>query len=338
MEAFVENLVIMMPLPLLFMTIALTLYTLSKGADLLVNEAIVLSRQLGIPKTVIGATIISLGTTLPETSVSVIAALGGNSELAVGNAIGSIICNTALILGIASIISPLPLQKEIANRHGWIQFGSGILLVLSAISYSSIGDIFTKGGYISRFEGFIFVALLISYLYFSIKWAKSLKDECAITLENDKDENNITVFLKLALGIAIVIISSKILIPAVQETALRLNVPNSVIAATLVAFGTSLPELVTSITATIKGHGELAIGNVIGANILNVLFVTGTSAAFSNNGIFVTPNFFTLYFPAMLFALIIFRIGTLYSKDYLKRPLGFILLGTYIFISLLSYL
>jgi len=136
----------------------------------------------------------------------------------------------------------------------------------------------------------------------------------------------------------LVILSSKILIPTVKETALRLNVPDSVIAATLVAFGTSLPELVTSITAVLKGHGELAVGNIIGADILNVLFVIGTSVSFAKTGVFVEPKFFNLYFPAMLFILAVFRVGTILYKKELKRPFGFILLGTYILISAISYI
>jgi cation:H+ antiporter len=339
MEAFIESVVTELPLIALFAIIAISLYTLSKGADVLVNEAVILSEQLGIPKMIIGATIVSLGTTLPEASVSVVASLSGNPDLALGNAVGSVICDTGLILGIAAIISPLPIQREIVNRHGWIQFGAGILLVLISLPFNSLSSIFTVGGQITRVTGFILVALLIAYIYLSIKWTKNSKDEtaaAAIDVENEK--SNLIVFVKLVLGVTLVIISSKVLIPTVQETALRLHVPNSVIAATLVAFGTSLPELVTSVTAAIKGHGELAIGNVIGADILNILFVVGTSAAFGKGGIEVTPNFFKLYFPAMLFMLTVFRIGSLYSKDSLKRSFGFILLATYIFISVISYI
>ncbi|EOD00596.1 calcium/sodium antiporter [Caldisalinibacter kiritimatiensis] len=338
MEAFIEGIVSELSLIALFAIIAITLYILSKGADLLVNEAVVLSEQMGIPKMIIGATIVSLGTTLPEASVSVVAALGGNSELALGNAVGSVICDTGLILGIAALISPLPIQREIVNRHGWLQFGAGILLVLVSLPFTSLNSIFTNGGHISRIAGFILVFLLVMYIYFSIKWARNSKDEStAVAVDVEKEDNNVMALVKLIFGVAIVIISSKILIPTVQETAIRLNVPNSVIAATLVAFGTSLPELVTSVTAVLKGHGELAIGNVIGADILNILFVVGSAAAFGSGGITVTPNFFKLYFPAMLFILTVFRIGTLISKDSLKRTFGLILFGTYIVISILSY-
>ncbi|KPU27531.1 sodium:calcium antiporter [Caloranaerobacter sp. TR13] len=339
METFVLNIIANSSLPILFMIIAIMLYTLSKGADLLVNEAVALSEELGIPKMIIGATIVSLGTTLPEASVSVMASISGNSSLALGNAVGSVICDTGLILGIAALISPLKIQKDIVNRHGWIQFFAGLLLVIVSIPFTSLSHIFTNGGYISKSSGFLFIFLLIIYIYTSVRWTKNNKDENAVTVEfSGEIENKFMILIKLILGVVIIIISSKLLIPTVQETAIRLSVPNSVIAATLVAFGTSLPELVTSVTASIKGHGELAIGNVIGADILNVLFVVGSAAAFSKEGIHVTPDFFKLYFPAMIFILTIFRLGTILSKDKLRRSFGLILLLTYVVISMLSYL
>ncbi|KGG80906.1 sodium:calcium antiporter [Caloranaerobacter azorensis H53214] len=339
MESLVSNIITNASLPVLFMIIAVTLYTLSKGADLLVDEAVALSEELGIPKMIIGATIVSLGTTLPEASVSVMASIAGNSSLALGNAVGSVICDTGLILGIAALISPLKIQKDVVNRHGWIQFSAGLLLVLVSIPFTSLRHIFTRGGHISNLSGVLFIILLGVYIYTSIKWTKNSKDENLSTEEsNGETGNKFITLMKLVLGVVIIIISSKILIPTVQETAIRLNVPNSVIAATLVAFGTSLPELVTSVTASIKGHGELAIGNVIGADILNVLFVVGSAAAFSKEGIHVTPDFFKLYFPAMIFVLTVFRLSTIFSKDKLKRSSGFILLLTYIVISVLSYL
>ena len=123
----------------------------------------------------------------------------------------------------------------------------------------------------------------------------------------------------------------------VREAALRLHIPPGVIAATLVAFGTSLPELVTAVTAALKGHGDLAVGNVIGADILNVLFVAGGAAAVTPGGLVVTFHFFTLLFPAMLAVLMVFRIGIFASGATLRRPFGLVLIGMYIVITMLSY-
>ena len=134
-----------------------------------------------------------------------------------------------------------------------------------------------------------------------------------------------------------VLIGSRILIPAVEETAFRLNIPDAIIAATLVAFGTSLPELVTAITAVRKGHGELAIGNVLGADVLNVLFVSGAAAAVTKGGLYVPPQFFYLFFPSMIFVVIILRVGIHRASGQFSKTFGFILLIAYIITIVLGY-
>lgn len=322
----------------LLLLIAFLIYILGRGAEMLVEEAVSLSRSWGVPEVLIGATIVSLGTTLPEAAVSVLAAIQGNPDLALGNAVGSIICDTGLILGIAAVISPLPLRKSIVNRQGWIQFGAGILLVLSSMPYSSMREITVSGGNLPQYMGFVFLLLLIIYISISIGWARSDSGPEA-GRERDESERGkrpALVLVKLIVGITLVVVSSAILIPAVEETAVRLHVPDSIIAATLVAFGTSLPELVTAMTALRKGHGELALGNVIGADILNVLFVAGAAASVTRGGLEATPEFFTFLFPTMLFILVVFRMGIFFSKDKLGRPFGAILLVSYVCYLLLS--
>lgn len=337
METFLGSLYTQLPIFVLLGIILLSLITLSKGADILVDEAVILSKKMGIPPIIIGATVVSLGTTLPETSVSVMAALAGNPDLALGNAVGSIICDTGLILGIAIIISPPILQKKQINFHGWFQLAMGILLILVSIPYKHLNNMTTIGGHITQSTGIIFLIILVFYILLSIYKAQKENGSVTIDDSNLSDTNKLTTLIKLALGIALVILSSKILIPAVQETALRLNIPQSIIAATLVAFGTSLPELMTAITAARKGQSELAVGNIIGADILNVLFVTGAATAVTPGGLAVPPQFFIILFPTMLFVLLVFRFGTILYNYHLKRSLGLILLGTYIIISLLSY-
>lgn len=328
------------PLILLAVTAAFTLYTLSKGADILVDEAVALSVKWGVPKMIIGATIVSLGTTLPEAAVSVGAALQGNPDLALGNAVGSIICDTALIIGLASFIAPLQLDKSLTNKQGWLQFGSGLLLIAVSIPWLSMDSGFNQDGNISQFVGFGFVLLLLIYLISSIKSVKSidglgeLVDEIA---EEGKSSSSIVVMFKLILGIALIIISSKILIPTVEFAAVRVGIPQSVIAATLVAFGTSLPELVTAVTAARKGHGELAIGNIIGADILNVLFVVGVSASVTGAGLVVPSSFFTFQFPVMMIALLVFRATTLFAKKAITRKHGAVLFGLYLIYLFLSF-
>ena len=333
MEEAFRNFLGTLSLPFLFLLLFGFLYTLSKGADFFVDGAVALSEEFHISKMVIGATIVSIGTTLPELSVSLVASLSGDSQVSLGNAIGSVICNTALIIGIASLIAPLAIQKNQIKKQTFIQLGSAIIIILLSLPLrKGIGDI-------SQVDGLFLLLLLIGYIYLSIRWIR--RDRAEAIVPGDAEENvghHFTVFTKLILGISIVIASSKLLLPTVQITAVKLGVPNSVIAVTLVAFGTSVPELVTSVVASLKGHGELAIGNVTGANILNILFVIGVSSAFSHRGIQVTPDFFRLYFPVMILVIGIFTAGALLSKEKLGRGLGILLLIIYIIITIKSYL
>jgi len=337
MEQWLEHMAAQLHWAPLFLLIAVMLYLLGKGADVLIDEAVTLSRRWGVSKVLIGATIVSLGTTTPETAVSVLAAIQGSAELALGNAVGSIICDTGLILGLAALIAPLPLNRAIVNRQGWIQLGAGVLLVVACLPLGSLPTLFADGGRLPQGMGMIFLVLLGGYLWLSVVWARadgSTEGEASA----DDDANTVTVVVKLIVGVFVVVASSTILIPAVREMALRLHIPPSVIAATLVAFGTSLPELVTAVTAARRGHGELAIGNVIGADILNALFVAGAAAAVTPAGLPASPFFFRFLFPAMMVVLIVFRVGVAASRDSLKRPFGFVLLAVYVAVTLLSYM
>ncbi|MBD3334861.1 MAG: sodium:calcium antiporter [Candidatus Eisenbacteria bacterium] len=313
------------------------LFLLTKGADWLVNQAVALSTRSGIPKVVIGAPIVSLGTTAPEAAVSVLAAVQGNPGLALGNAVGSVICDTGLILGLAALIAPLKLDRRIVNRQGWIQFGAGILLVAACIPWSDPGAAFRTGGRLPQWAGFVFLGLLAAYLYASVKWTRQAGTVLPEELRSDVGKSIAVILVKLVAALVIVVVSARLLIPAVKEAALRLDVPQSVIAATLVAFGTSLPELVTALTAAVKRHGELAIGNVVGADILNVLFVSGAAAAVTGGGLVATTHFFRLLFPAMLGVLFIFRAGIFLSGDHMRRGFGIVLLAVYGLVTVLSY-
>ncbi len=323
--------------PYLVVTIVVTLGLLGKGADWLVNHAAMLSSRSGVPKVVVGATIVSLGTTAPEAAVSVLAAIQGRAGLALGNAVGSIICDTGLILGLACLISPLPLDRSIVNRQGWIQLACGALLVVACLPLTGWSQVFVEGGNLARSSGFCFLVLLAAYLWISMVWARRRAASGASEPVESGSSSTLSILSKLILAIGVVVASSWLLIPAVSEAASRLHVPDSIIAATLVAFGTSLPELVTAVTAARHGHGELAIGNVVGADILNVLFVAGAAAAVTPGGLNAPVHFFTLYFPSMMGILIVFRVGILVSKENLTRPFGIILLMCYLAVTILSY-
>jgi cation:H+ antiporter len=319
--------------------IAIFICTLAHGAHLVVEEAVILSIKWGVPKAVIGATIVSLGTTLPEAAVSVFAAIQGNPGLALGNAVGSIICDTGLIMGLAIVIGPVSITRSVVAKQGVIDLAAGFLLVLACLPFSSLSTVFSQGGRLPQVMGFIFLGLLAAYLFLSVYWTRNqtLIDDEVPTPSGGKQSKIVSTLVKLFLGIAIVVVSSQILIPTIEEVAVRLHVPDAIIAATLVAFGTSLPELVTAISAVRKRHGELAVGNVIGADILNVLFVAGAAASVTGDGLTAPASFFQILFPGMIVLLTLFLGGLYFSTDSLKRPLGYGLLLVYVTITVLSY-
>ncbi len=326
----------------LILIIVAMLYVLSKGADILVNEAVALSLHIGVPKVIIGATIVSLGTTLPEATVSVLAAINGNPDLALGNAIGSIIVDTGLILGLSALVGRLPVDRVVVSRQGKIQVWAVILLAVVSLPFLTSSE-----GNIRQWIGFLFLILLIIYIAKSIRWGKQANLDASESVpgeisaaDNIKIEKKATIvvqLLKLAAGIFLIITSSKILIPSVEISAVRVGIPQSIIAATLIAFGTSLPELVTALTAVRKGHGELAIGNIVGADILNVLFVVGGAAAVTTEGLHVPSDFYKLQIPALLIIILTFRFFSKGKMAEISKKEGFILLFLYLIYLTLNY-
>jgi len=323
MDIFIFKIIESLPTLLVLSIIVGSLLTLSKGADILVDEAVNLAEALKIPKAIIGATIVSLGTTLPELSVSTLAAINGNPDLALGNAVGSVIVNTSLIIGISAILKPIKLDLQTIKVQGWLKIIFAVMLI-----FFTMPILYRDGiGRVTQETGYLFMVILVVYMFWSFKQSNQMNDE---DTKDSADKIKIRSIIKLLTGIALVIISSKILIPAVGETALRIGIPQSIIAATLVAFGTSLPELTTSVKAVLKGHGDLAVGNVIGADILNILFVIGASAAVTAGGLIVPEIFYKLHFPIMAIVLLIFRYVTLNKGSIIRRREGLLLLFFYI--------
>jgi cation:H+ antiporter len=339
METGIQSVMVQQALPVLLLLMAILVVVLGKGADLLVDEAVGVSRQLGVSPLLIGATIVSLGTTLPEAAVSVLAAVQGRPEIALGNAVGSIICDTGLIIGLATLWAPLPLDRRVVNRQGWVQFCAGLLLVAACIPFFPMRRVFLQGGMLPQFMGMLFLLLLAGYFWISLRWSRGSREAGAVQrpARPAKGVLQPRSVVKLLCGIALVVAASHVLIPVVEAIALRLAIPQGVVSATLVAFGTSLPELVTAVAAVRKGAGELAIGNVIGADILNVLFVAGAAASVTRPGLLAPPHFFHTLFPAMLLILAVFRVGIHFSGAHLKRGFGLALLGLYMGTTLLSY-
>jgi len=324
------------PLWALILAIAITVSLLSKGADWLVDGAVALAHRTGLPEILIGATILSLGTTAPEVFVSVMAAVLGNPALALGNGVGSIIADTGLVYGLTAMLAAPPVNKWILNRTGWWQIGSALLLVgLSVIALISRPD----NPVLGRPAGFLLVALLFVYMGICYKWARSGKSISSLTttdkgLEKDNEPLRVTI-LALIGGLLVVIIASRLLIPAASETARRMGVSDDVIAATMVALGTSLPELTMAIVAIRKGHPEITVGNIVGADVLNALFVIG--AASLAVPLAIPPTFFRFHFPVMLIILISFRAFIGMNRQF-RRWQGGWLLFIYLAYIVLQYL
>ena len=317
-----------LPVIWILLSMSVSIVILVKGADWTIDGAVRIASRLRLSKIIIGATIVSLGTTTPEMVVSVTAAWLGNPALALGNGVGSIICDTGLIFGLSCIMSPIPIDYYILNRTGWAQVGAATLLVAICMWELSFGS---APPTLSRQVGFLFLVLLLCYLYASYRWARWNRTFTTFQIPGDHP-SILPSLLLLCSGLGMVIAGSRILVPSASECARRAGVPEDVIAATMVAFGTSLPELMTAVSAVRKGHPEIMIGNVVGADVLNCLFVIGAAAA--ANPLPVSKSFFTFHFPAMLLILYSFRVFIFMDNEgFFKRWQG-----AWIFAIYLAYL
>ena len=335
-EAVLQAAVRGLPTWALLLIIVATIATLSKGADWMIDGVVSLAHKTGLPKVVIGATIVSLGTTMPEAFVSVMAAFMGNPGLALGNGVGSIIADTGLIFGITAMVAVVPMNRYILNRTGWVQVGAATLLVILSVSALAAAD---GEPMLHRWVGFLLLGLLACYLYMTYRWAKV---GGSAALEGEIDEEAVamamkTIWLLIVGGLLLVVASARMLVPCAGECAYRFGIPDDVIAATMVAFGTSLPELITAITAIRKGHPEITVGNIVGADVLNCLFVVGAAAA--ARPLAIPENFFFFHFPTMLIILYSFRTFIFLSskEGRFKRWHGAWLFAVYLTYVILQY-
>jgi len=327
---------------------AIGLLVLGKGADWLVDGASGLAYRLGMSKVIVGATIVSLGTTSPEAAVSVMAAWAGEPGLALGNAIGSIVADTGLIFGIGCLMATLPADRFVLSRQGWVQFGAGTLL--AALCYGgfvAVGDAAVLG----RWVGGLLLILLATYMYMSVRWSREHRHGEPFQMDEDSDaerkgHGTLAKLLTLVLlGLVLVILASRVVILSVSELAeAHWHVPKVVIAGTLVALGTSLPELVIGLTAVLKGHKEILVGNIVGADILNVLFVIGASAIAAplpivEVGAAVPRIALYVHLPSMLAVLVLFRlfIFRASARGHFHRWYGIPLIALYVAYTLLQF-
>ena len=301
------------------------LVLLIKGGDCFVDGAVGVAHKYRLPEILIGATIVSIGTTIPEVMVSSIAAAAGQSQTAYGNAIGSCICNTALIAAVTIAAKSVQEIDAKAFRTPIIFF------FIAAIFYSAVAYI---TGEFSRLIGILLLAIFVIYMVITVRQALNNRVSVKVEEEEQEEKPMWKNILFLIGGAAIIAVGANLLVNNGQIIAKGLGVPESVIALTFIALGTSLPELVTAITSLVKGHSSLSLGNIIGANLFNLVFVSGMAITINP---FKVPSekliagqnaSLVVDIPVMFATMLLLTVPTLISKK-LRRYQGIVLLLIY---------
>ena len=294
--------------------IVLGFVLLIKGADFFVDGAAAIAKKLGVPQIVIGLTIVAMGTSAPEAAVSISAALKGNNGISIGNVLGSNIMNILLILGITSVITVLYVKRDTVRTD--IPF-----MIFSTILFIVWGSVFKE---ITRFTGIIFLLLLAAYLGYLFWYSKTHDEGEEVT----KDVKTWLIPVFVLGGLAAIIFGSNITVDGASAVARTFGVSDRVIGLTIVAFGTSLPELMTSVTAARKGNVDLAIGNIVGSNLFNILFILGITSVIIDLPYISSQADFLIDGIVALFAAILLWVLTVKNKK-LGRAGGIIMLVSY---------
>ena len=308
------------------------LVLLIKGGDWFVDGSVAVARKFHLPELLIGATIVSIGTTLPEVMVSATGALNGQGEMAYGNAIGSVICNTALICAVTLAVRP----SEVDRKSYFIPviFFFGASLIYALVAYLT--------GFYYRWVGILLLAIFVGYMIFQIISAKknpeNKEEQTAESAPEEKREEKQESFVKqilfLVLGAGCIAVGANFLVHYGTLIAYEIGVPSKVIAITFVALGTSLPELVTAVTALVKGHSALSLGNIVGANLFNIVLVCGVSITLAPFGIPASTMIggmnasLLIDLPVMFLVMLLLTIPALLRKR-VSRWQGIILLLIY---------
>ena len=302
---------------------------LIKGGDWFVDGASALARRFHLPELLIGATVVSIGTTLPEVMVSTMSAVSGHGEIAYGNAIGSVICNSALIAAITIAVRPGKVDPKTLRVPVAFFFAAAAIYCVAAYAM----------GEFTRPLGFVMLAMFVAYMVANVLQMKkapaAAEAEAEAEAENAGEEMSLTkTLVLLVLGAVLIALGANLLVDNGTLIAQALGVPESVIALTFVALGTSLPELVTAITSLVKGCSDLSLGNIVGANVFNLVLVSGMSVTLAP---FTVPQSSTLFginsslvleIPVMLAVMMIMTLPAL-KRGKLSRAQGIILLCIY---------
>ena len=294
---------------------------ITKGADIFINCTVDIGKKTKISEFILGATIVSFATTLPELTVSLFASLDGHTTMSLGNAVGSIICNTGLVLGLVAFISPFSVDKKMFFSKSVLLLICVILLLLLGIDKS-----------ITQRDSIALLAMLVIYMYSNYRSVVEKGSKSRINNTSKVKGNNnlgewVKIVLLFALGLIMMVLGSRLLVDNGVIIAEWIGVPQGVISLTVIALGTSLPELVSSLTAIKKNHHAISVGNILGANILNIVSVIGISSI--PNDIPILSQNMRIDFPFMIVLLLILILPTI-KKNKLYRFQGLIMLIVYL--------
>ena len=313
-----------------YLLLALGFLLLIKGGDWFVDAATSIAKRFHLPELLIGATVVSIGTTLPEVMTSVIGAVSNNGSASFGNAIGSIICNTSLIAALTIAIKPAKADRK--SLIFPVCFFFGAAAAFSIFSYAF--------GKFERWMGILLLCAFVAYIVINVlnmKKNPTEAEESELECEIAESGSSLAVLKDIGVliaAIAVIALGADVAVANISFVALSLGVPPSVVNTTILALATSLPELVTAIAALLKGHGALSLGNIIGANIFNIVLVSGASFAISPYAVPIDATFlkmnasllFTL--PLAIGAMLLLTIPPIISRK-LSRWQGITLLGLY---------
>lgn len=301
---------------------------LIKGADFFVEGSSSIAKKFKVPGIVIGLTVVAMGTSLPETAVSVTASLAGNNELAISNAVGSNIFNTMMVIGVCAIITPIMVQKQTIKRD--IPFAAIVSLLLLGLGILGLGD--KSGMVLGHLDGAILLVLFTAYIVFLVVTTlKARKNGAAVSVEGG-DDSEIKLLpmwksiLFILLGGAGIALGGELTVDAASRIASDLGMSQTLIGLTIVSIGTSLPELVTSIVAAKKKELDMALGNAIGSNIFNFLMVLGIASAISPIGV-ITFNIIDIAI-LLVFTLVVWLFAA--TKKSIGRLEGIIMVALYV--------
>ena len=306
-----------------FLFIIAGLVMILLGSDWLVDGASAIARKYGISEFIIGMTIVGIGTSMPELVSSLISALGGHGDMALGNVTGSNICNILLILGVTTLISPIAFTRS--NIYKDLVVAIGVSLLLVVLLYNGFGLFGGMPG-ISRLEALVLLAVFVLFMVDSFRSSKGGAEEESAEAAKPMPMGKAIVFILL--GLAGLIFGGRFFVDHTVSIAERFHVSEAFISITLMAVGTSLPELATCIVAAVKGKNQLALGNVIGSNIFNIVFIIGTSAVISP---FEIQSISTIDMAMVLVSVVMLWLAAFTFKRYkLDRIEGVIFLALYI--------